>query len=324
MQYSDKWLGILGAGFSGSVLGGLSVCQAVVWNMGGSKVPMRVLVKGVRLGAVANADAGHYIVFISGVPYPNAFSEIKSKGVDWTFSLGAKGDAWLKGAGKVGSVLHKASNMPGNWAAQEVAKKTIQGAMGDFELSPKNPAFILLPTPVAVGLGVGIFYEWQTLVKQGTDIAWEYIKPSWWLHAGQNRVTLHMASIPEDEGGKIAIHITRKVFGADDILRFASKRGNDSSAVIVGVVRDGMLYDESGQLGINLTDRKIAGATEIGMLSTKRVQNNFAGQKISIAINVARSFSGVNLYKWRSKDYAAVSVDKNGSINASSDIRTKR
>jgi hypothetical protein len=324
MQYGDKWLGVLGGGFSASVIGGFSACQAVVWPMSGGNIPMNVLITGVRLGAVANADMGHYVVYISGVPRANSFSEIKSKGIDWTISLGTKGEAWLKGAGKVGDSLVKLSNAPGNWAAQEVTKKVVQGAMGDFELSPKEPAFILLPTPLSVGLGLGIFYEWQTLVKQGTDIAWKYMKPSWWVKEEDGHLVLHMSGIPAQENEQIPIHVMRKVVGYDDIFMFKSGTSLGASPkVLLGTVKGGRLYDKQGHEGISLTDHPIAGVMEIGMLTTPHKAKNFANETISIGIGVSTSFMGTNLYKWQSKDYAKVTVDGNGKFSKSTDWRIK-
>ena len=320
MNYGDKWLGKFGGGFSASVIGGGSAYQANVWNMASGNVPMPVLVTGKRLGLMSNAEAGHAIILVTGVPYPEAFSEIKSSGIDWVLSIGGKADAAIKTTSKAGALLEAASKA-GNWAAQESAKKAVQGIMGDFELPSSKPGFILLPTPAAVGVGIGIFYEWQTLVKVGSDVAWRYIKPNWWLQAGQNNLLLHMDSIPEKDNQRVAIHLQRKVFGSDDILLFNSS--GRASPVIVGIVKNGRLHDSSGSLGINLSAQKIAGVTEIGMLSTTRKAGNFAGEKIYISVNVATSLSGTNLYKWQSKDYAAVQIDATGKMASSSDLLVK-
>lgn len=321
MNYGDKWLGKFGGGGSISVIGGGSAYQANVWNMAGGNVPMPVLVTGARLGLVANADAGHAILLVTGVPYPEAFTEIKSSGVDWVLSFGGKADAAVKSTGKVAKALYDITSEVGNWAAQESAKKAVQTLMGDFELPSSKPGFILLPSPVAVGIGAGIFYEWQTLVKVGSDIAWKYIKPNWWLQAGQSNLWLHMDSIPEKDNQRVAIHLQRKVFGTDDIVLFNG--AGRASPVIVGIVKNGKLHDPSGGLGINLSALKIAGVTEIGMLSTNRKATNFAGEKIYISVNVATSLSGTNLYKWQSKDYAAVQIDATGKMASSSDLLVK-
>ena len=76
-------------------------------------------------------------------------------------------------------------------------------------------------------------------------------------------------------------------------------------------------------LPLPLSTQKIAGVTEIGMLSTTRKAGNFAGEKIYISVNVATSLSGTNLYKWQSKDYAAVQIDATGKMASSSDLLVK-
>ncbi len=325
MEYSDKWLGKLGGGLGASVVAGFSVCQAEVWSMAGGRVPMRVLITGKRLGLTANAEAGHYIVLVTGVRSPSCFHEIKSKGVDWVLTIGGKADAVVKSTGKLGRALWSASKSAGNWAAQESAKKAVQGAMGDFNLPTKEPGFILLPTPLATGLGAGLYYEWQTLVKLGDDIAWEYVKPNWWLEVNQRNVLLHMDSIPEQDDVTIPLQITQKVFGPDNILRFSNRINGPLTTVIRANVKRGRLYDTNGTMGVVLSDRQIGGVTEIGMLTVSRKTRDFSGKTIDIAINVARSDSGTNLYKWSSREYAKVTINQHGLMESSPDhLRFKK
>lgn len=323
MLYTDKWLGKLGGGFSVAVVGGFSAYQANLWNMAGGNVPMPVIVTGARLGAVANTDAGHAIILVTGVKGPDSFTEIKSSGVDWALNIGGKADAVVKSSGKAASALWKAASSAGNWAAQESAKKGVQALMGDFNAAASTPSFIILPSPMAVGIGAGIFYEWQTLSKLGSDVAWKYVKPMWRLKSEQGGLRLMVDPIPEKDNQRIAIHLHKKVFGSDDILLFKSRSGAHPSSTLFGIVKNGRLHDQNGNEGINLSAHPIAGVTEIGMLSTTRKTTSFAGQKIYISVNVARALSDTNLYKWQSKDYASVTVDASEKMVSSSDLSFK-
>ena len=314
VDYSDKWLGLAGAGFGFSVIGGVGVYQVNLFCMDGKPVPIRALVVGKRLGATLQAETAHAVCLMTGIRSADGMTEIKSNGVDWALSLGVKADSFLKSGSAVAKGLVELAVHSGNWAAHESAKKLVQGLMGDFELTPKAPSFILLPTPVALGIGAGIYYEWQTMSKVGTDLAWEYLKPQWRLADEGGRVLLKMKGIPEPDGAEFNFHIRENVWGADNLLRFAVPPRREGEHMLTGTVRNGMLCDPQMGLsdGFDLTSRVPVGKTTIGMLSVGKNAEVEKNADVSIGVSVCRG--RINLYRWESDDYATVRSDGAGKF----------
>ncbi len=332
MSYSDKWIGCMGGGFSGSLIVGGSAYQINLWNMGGGQVPMPVLVTGFRAGLVAQIEAGHAFCFLSGVRNEGDVTELKSQGLDWCLSLGGDADAAVKSASTAFDLLKSAAKSSGNWAAQESAKKAVQGIMGDFDLKPKGPSFILLPSPVSLGAGAGLFYEWQTMSKVGTDVAWRYIQPTWRVRTSEGKLRLYMSSIPEKEGATIGLQFRLNVWGADDVLIFdtdrqgmVNARYTDKLKTIRGTVHSGELCDPGTKTrGLDLSSLVPYGKLEVGMMSTSRNTEVAKNKTIQIGVSVCKSYtSETNLYKWSSSDYASVLTDSNGKMSFSTDIGTK-
>lgn len=331
MDYgSTTWLGKAGAGFSGSLIGGGSVYQLNMWNMAGGQVPIPVLIVGKRVGLSAQVDMGHCVCLMTGVSGPHAFSEIRSRGVDWALSLGKNVDSVVKSSGQVGQLFLDAARHTGNWAAQESAKKAVQAVMGDFTIRPSGPSFTLLPTPLSVGIGAGIFYEWQTLTQVGSDVAWRYVKPDWWLENSGGGVTLHMSSIPEKDDSQIGLQFRVKRFGSDDQLIFDSSRTGlvnmrrtNRLTTVLGRVREGRLVDpSSGTFGLNLSSLVPVGRRKIGMLSVSRDDTVTRNGTLQIGLSVNRSAtSETNLYKWESRNYATIRTDQDGKFSSAADTR---
>jgi hypothetical protein len=313
---TGSWLGYFGGGFSVSLIGGGSAYQMNLWNTGGGAVPMPVLVTGMRAGIVAQAETGHAFCYVYGVKDPADFKELKSQGFDWCFSVGGKADAVAKGGSKAWKLLKTASKSSGNWAAQESAKKGIQALTGDFDINDKGPGFILLPSPLAVGLGAGVFYEWQTLRKVGTDVAWRYVKPTWYVHHDGKALRLYMYNIPEADGKTIALQLLIDVFGADDIMTFKNGKKN-----VLGTVRSGELCDYGTKRpGINLSALQPSGKVEIGMLTTSQKTTVTKNGEIGIGVGVCRNASSeTNLYKWESSDYVKIKTDGEGRFASTKD-----
>ncbi len=314
MDWSDKWLGVAGGGFGFSLIGGMGAYQLNLWNMAGGNVPLRVLVFGKRLGLTAQAEAAHAVCFLSGVPSPNSFTEIKSSGVDWALALGLKADSLVKGGSKAAKAVAEIATSTGNWASHEGAKKAVQGLMGDFSTSSSSPSFVLLPTPVAVAVGAGIWYEWQTMTKVGTDIAWEYVTPVWSLENAGQKVILKMHNIPEADGATLNFHIREKVFGSDNLISFANREGGQGSILLSGTVQNGRLTDPANSIadGFDLTSRIPVGKTEIGMLSVSKTKEVTKSDAVSIGVSVCQG--RINLYRWESDDYAKVLTDAKGAF----------
>lgn len=334
MDFSDKWLGKMGGGISGSLVGGFSAYQFNMWNMAGGSVPIPVLVVGKRLGIMAQLGAGHAFCLMTGVHGPESFTEIESSGIDWELSLGGDADAAVKSIGGLGKELAKAAGKTGNWAVEEGAKKAVQAAMGDFSPQTTKPNFVMIPTPLAVGVGAGVFYEWQTLSKVGSDVAWRYIKPSWRLANEEGGVKLYMDSIPEKDGTMIGIQIMLKTFGPDSIMVFSQNRTasinfgmqtTNKLKTIRGTVHGGALCEQGSTLpGLNLSSLVPAGKLDIGILSTSNDSTVSANTTLKIGVSVTTSAtSETNLYKWQSGDYAAVKTGADGKFKMAEDSSYK-
>lgn len=328
MQYNDKWLGMVGGGMGASFIAGMSVYQINMWNMAGGEVPMPVIIVCKRLGVVATAGMAHAVCLITGVTSPNEFTEIKSKGVDWALSVGADVDSVVKGLGGVADLIKSAGSKAGNWATQESAKKAVQGVMGDFTPTTTQPNFVLLPTPLALEVGAGVFYEWQTLTKTGTDVAWRYVQPSWWLEKKNGKVLLQMNAIPERDGALIGLQFRLKTWGTDDVLIFRTNRmemvgfrQTNMLKTVRGTVRGGALYGENSQTpGLDLSALIPAGKLEVGLLSTDNKAKTFTNEGLQIGLSVTRDpRSETNLYKWVSKDYVRIRTGVGGQFETTDD-----
>src|SRR5690554_4447323 len=90
------WLGLLGGGVSGSIIGGGSIYQIDLWNMGGAPLPVRVLVTGRRVGVMAEAGTALAALIVTGCRTGAEMDGITSSGLDWEFAVGLKGSALVR------------------------------------------------------------------------------------------------------------------------------------------------------------------------------------------------------------------------------------
>ena len=203
LNYETTWVGFLGGGVSGSIIAGGSIYQIDVWNMGGKALPARVLIKGKRLGIVAEAGTSLAMLIVTGCRTAEDMDGITSSGLDWELSLGLKGSALVKTGTKLfkAAAAHAAAKMV-NWAVHESAKRLVQWAMDDLGVVKSGKQFNLLPSPVAFGIGAGIFYDWQTLHLLGGKIGWKYISPKWSVETYNGNVRLQLFDIPEQDARK--------------------------------------------------------------------------------------------------------------------------
>ena len=332
MSDSSKWLGKMGGGFSASLIGGMSVYQLNMWNMAGGTVPMPVLIIGKRLGLMAQAEAGHAFCLLTGVTSPNEFTKLESAGFDWCLSMGGDADSVVKTAGGLSEILVKSAKGAGNWATNTGTKMAVNKFLSDSGADKPKAQFYLIGTPLSVGLGAGIFYEWQTLTKTGTDVAWRYVKPTWWLENKGGKVLLHMSPLPETDGTTIGLQFRTDIWGADDVLIFDTDRiGNvgfnqtDKLKTVRGTVRSGKLcaYNSSDP-GLNLSSLIPHGKLEVGMLSTSRNTEVTRNGSVRLGIDVVKdAFSETNLSMWSSDDYAEVKTDGSGRFASTTDTRFK-
>ena len=316
MDFSDKWLGLAGGGGGFSVIGGIGVFQVNLFRMSGGAVPIRALVVGKRLGLTVQAEIAHAVCLLTGVRSAEDFTTVKSNGLDWALSFGIKADSFFKAGSAAAKALVGIGLHSGEWATNEVAKKAVQGLMGDFTLSPTEPSFVLLPTPAAMALGAGLYYEWQELTKVGTDLAWSYAPPTWRLEMQGAKLALRMRGIPEPNGAQINFRIRLNGWGTDDTLRFARPGQTTGEKNLTGTVMDGKLYDQGnagkGPDGFNLSAYVPVGTLTSGVFGVDTTSDVATNADLEIGVSVCRG--QINLYRWESSRYAKVHTDAQGRL----------
>ena len=322
---SKTWLGLMGGGFSGSLVLGGSAYQCNLWRMDGHRVPMMVMITGFRAGIVAQIEAGHMICLLQNVSKPSDFKTIKSSGLDWSAGTGVDWDAVIKSGSKVAKEVIKAvgkaaAKEVGNWAAQESVKKAVQGLMGDYSLKPKGQSFMMLPTPAALSAGAGIFYEWQTMSHVGTDQSYKYIPPKWGFHGSGTGLRLLIKDIPEPEGKRLCLLIESETVGLNETLHFGkslNERPTRSNDEVWITVRSGRAY-VGNEEGVPIGKMHIIGHTDGAYVTMpKEEKANYKNKTIKFRFGISRGRT--NLYKWTSDDYVKVTTDDQARITSASD-----
>jgi len=316
---NTTWLGLLGGGVSGSIIGGGSVYQIDLWHMGGNPLPARVLISGKRLGAVAQLGTGLAALLVTGVRSANELDGLTSSGLDWELSLGLKASAIAKSGTKLfNTLVKKAAGEAANYAFDETAKRFVQWAVGDLGIVKPGKQFNLIPSPVAFGVGAGIFYEWQTMRLLSGNVGWQHISPKWSIEQFNGQVRLQMLDIPEQNGTEVKLGFAVSEFGIDPHIRWAKKAGNGrlgrNKMHIIGYAQDGYIFEESrrmGYAGINLSNFKPIGRSETGMLTVDRTDTVARNATLKL---VPQVFDFGNYEYWSASDKLIVKTGSDGSI----------
>ena len=318
LDYNTTWIGLLGGGISGSVVAGGSVYQIDVWNMGGNPIPARALVTGKRVGVVAEVGTSHAMLIVTGCLNAGEMNGITSSGIDWELALGLKGSALVKtGAKLFKMVVADATAKVANWAMHESAKRLVQWTMDDLGIVKPGKQFNLLPSPLSLSVGAGIFYDWQTLKLLGGNIGWQYISPKWFVESVNGSVRLQLYNIPEQDGAMVRIGFSVSEWGLDPYIRWKKKTGeahvdSHQNYQIVGYVYDGYLFerrDGMGYAGINLSNLQPVGRLEEGFFSTSRTNEVKKRGKLTVRPVV---FQFSNYEYWKASDTIDVTLDPNG------------
>ena len=318
INYATTWLGLLGGGVSGSIVAGGSVYQIDLWNLGGQSLPVRVLITGKRLGIVAEASNCLAMLLVTGCRTAAEMDGITSSGIDWELAIGLKGSALVKtGAKLVTAVAARAAADATNWAVHESSKRLAQWMMDDLGVVQSGKQFNLLPTPLGIGVGAGIFYEWQTLSVMKGKIGWQHISPKWYAEKSGDSVRLQMYDIPEQDGTQVQLGIARDAFGLDPYICWKSTRGDTKVGTknafhILGYCYRGCLFerrDGMGYAGINLTNLVPTGEFEDGLFSNSVSKNVARNDTIEVYPVV---FRFGNVAYWSSSKQMTVAVDKEG------------
>lgn len=334
----STWIGYLGGGGSAALIVGGGFYQFDLWNVGGKNLPTRVYVKSKKVGLIAHAGISHAMVLVTGAKTHAQLNNIGSSGIDWEFDIGASAKA-LKGVAKfekyadlfrkvekLATAGGKTARNMTNWAGHEASKRLTQAAMGDLGVvQGSGPQFNLLPSPLAVGIGAGIAYDWQTMYTMGGKQAWSMISPTWHLQNKNGGVTLQMQNIPEQDGTWIDISIGINEWGYDPYVCWKSQPGGPKIDYkkkyhIKGYVWNGWLWKEkaSKTSGIDLGKLIPIGQLETGTFSVKTTTTSNKSKTISIYPAVMHF---ANMPYWTADDSTKVKTDSQGRFQKALDTK---
>lgn len=324
LNYDTTWIGLLGGGASGSIIAGGSIYQIDVWNMGGNPLPARVLVKGKRVGAVAEVGASHAMLIITGCRSAKDMEGIETSGLDWEFAVGLKGSAILKtGAKLFKAVATEISAKVVNWATHESAKRLVQWAMDDLGIVKPGRQFNLLPSPLSFSVGAGIFYEWQKINLLGGKIGWQYISPKWFVENVIGNAWIQIFNIPEQDGEEVKIGFSIPELGFDPYISWQKKKGGARvrGISIIGYAYNGFLCERSdgmGYSGINLSNLQPIGRSKSTLLLPKRTNEVKKWGFLEVRPEV---FQYPGYSYWEADDTFEVSLDRDGCFSRICDPR---
>lgn len=315
------WLGLLGGGVSGSIIGGGSIYQIDLWHMGGNPLPVRVLVTGKRLGAMAEVGTALAALVVTGCRTGKEMDGITSSGIDWEFAVGLKGSSIVKAGAKLFKTLAAdAASKAVNWAAHESGKRFMQWVMNDLGVVQEGKQFNLIPSPVGIGVGAGIFYEWQTLNLLGGKIGWQHLSPSWTAENYNGGVYFQLLDVPEQDGESLHLGFSIPEWGIDPYICWKKDKGSgrvgQKNYHIDGIVYDGALFAEKSNSfsGINLGNFLPIGRLEEGIVSGFSNTTTVAKSgKLTVQPVV---FQFGNYAYWSAKQTFTVNVDGSGRFTS--------
>lgn len=319
LDAETTWLGLLGGGVSGSIVGGGSIFQIDLWHMGGNPLPVRALVTGTRFGVMAELGTALAALLVKGCKDGKEMEGLTDSGIDWEFAVGLKGSAIAKSGAKFFELMASdAAAEVVKWAAHEPAKRFVQWAMDDLGIVKPGKAFHLIPYPLQLGIGAGIFYEWQTLNLLGGKIGWQKISPRWSVENVGGDVWFQLLDIPEQDGEQVHLGFSVPEWGIDPYISWKKNKGGGRVGSkhkyhIDGYVNGGALFEtRTGSFfsGINLSNFVPIGRMEEGVFSgfsdTKTVQKK---GKLTVRPHV---FQFGNYAYWSASDTMTVEVDGDG------------
>lgn len=185
--------------------------------------------------------------------------------------------------------------------------------MRDLGIVKPGRQFNLLPSPLSLAVGAGIFYEWQKFHLLGGKIGWQYISPKWFVERVNGDVWLQMYNIPEQDGEEVKVGFSIPEWGLDPYIRWKKKKGKArvKDYQIVGYSYDGFLFerrDGMGYSGINLSNLQPVGRLEEGFFPSRTNEVQKRGM-LKVRPTV---FQFVNYRYWEADDTVEMMLGHNG------------
>lgn len=302
MGFNNVWFGSCGLGGSASAIIGMSYSRVKLWKTeGGGGIPIHAQIFGKRLGVMAAVDVAHAVCIAYNLPGPD-FESIASTGWDFALSAGGKADSAIKAGGKLAKAAKMGANELADWATTTSAQMAVNEYLGNIDFNPTGPAFILIPTVAGVGVGVGVWYEWQTLTKYDPHVAYQHIPPHWRVVKVGSNIRVEIENIPEYDGTELMISFMTKSNGSNQPV-FLKRQGHGSGYLIPITVQKGVAYGEDGLKGILMQNAKIDSlCKDDGYFRTARIPVRAKpGEQFHFGIGISLEH---NVYRWESTQTA--------------------
>ena len=211
-----------------------------------------------------------------------------------------------------------------DWAMHSSAKEFVNWAYNNVVNEPPKggPEFKLIPWPMAMSVGAGLFYERQTLRLLRGRTGWHYIKPNWSVVNGSGCVHLTMHDIPEQDGTRIRIGFAVPQYGFDPVIAFGGHRMR-SRIYIEGVVYDGQLMESRTSFfpGVNLTKHLPVGLSRAGFFTVGQTDEVVRNGRVRLRPFVI----GDDVFRfWNAEDTVEMETDRDGRFVRTRDSHKTR
>lgn len=326
VDYNKAWVSIVSGGGGGlSLIAGAGVYFMSFFNVASPSNWIHCGVKCTRLGVVAHAGASHAIGLMVGVKNEGDVRGLTGGGWDFAVDIGARIGAMFKAGSKAGKALKvlqgmsKAVGTAKGVGSSEAGKAIINAFDGNFDLDSKGRGFYLFGTPAGLGIGAGVWYEWQEVQALGGADAWNFHKPKWRVIAHNGELWLQMKGIPEKDGATVIFDFREEAWGYDGSLKVTEPSSIGPSTVQSGEVKGFRLHEQPYKNikgappggGVNLTRMTLEGRYDVeGFWNKKVVITKLANQTLSIGLDCAVDAKRV----WETDDYTKIKTDAKGDF----------
>ncbi len=340
VDWNKTWIAVTQSGGGGAsfiIGGGLYVLPFV--NVADPRKMILAAVTCKRLGVVIHAGASHAIGIMVGVGSTSDMEGLTGGGYDFAADLGAKWGQIVKQGGRIGKWLGiieaafkgmsagaRAGLAKGTEIVfSEAAKGLVNEFAGNFDLDEKRRGFYMFGTPVGIGIGAGVWYEWQSVWALGGPQAWDYGQPQWRLQPYGSSVLFQVRNIPEPNGTDMKVYGFRvKEWGTDPYIDFGTPnaRGGVNLADFRGESKGFRFFASPAQAGAHpseggtdLKRYKITGKYEYfgGFMQGRGIRSisyDSTGQEISIAPDISVGGRVV----WQADEYIKIKVGSDKTI----------
>ena len=230
------WVGVCG-GLGAAVIGGGAAYGTVLFNLADLNMSVPCVIYGPRLGLVAHGGVGVTIAFVTGMrSHAQLKNGLSSGGFDFAIDIAGRWGEVLKGTLRGAEAAKEASfgarlltavndsKELKKFLGEEVGKNAIEYLCtehvkanmniktGNLSVSRNKPNLAMVGSPIGIGAGVGVWYEWQYLAAYDSVEAWRYAPISWRLKKHGGDIWVQAKGIPASDGTKLKV-FGRQIYG---------------------------------------------------------------------------------------------------------------